>query len=165
MKLLLLTQPQKITVFIIAALAVSAAIIIAVKVIASKRVRYSLKSSYLTPTETKYYEALVRIAGDEFLVFPQINLAAVINKDSKGYRTELFRNADFGFFTRDFQPILLIEVNDSSHDRADRAERDKSVNKICKKAGLPLITFRTRDGVDENYMRKVVGKYLSRARR
>lgn len=147
-------------IFLGLGVAVTIAIIIIAKKIADSQIRYSLKSCLLSNTEKNYYIALKNIIGDKFCVLPQINLASVINKDSQGFRSELFRNVDFGVFNQDFEPILLIEINDPTHLRDDRIERDKSVNKICKKAGIPLITFWVNDGIDENKMARIIYKYL-----
>ena len=53
----------------------------------------------------------------------------------------LYRNIDFGIFNQNFEPLLLIEINDSTHNRPDRKERDKKVRNICENAGIKLITF------------------------
>lgn len=37
------------------------------------------------------------------------------------------------------KPLVGIELDDSSHDRADRQERDEFVNEVFQAAGLPLI--------------------------
>ena len=122
---------------------------------------YEVKESLMSETEIQYYNILVALLGESYLIYPQINLATVINKKSpKGFRTELFRNADFGVFDCNFKPILLIEINDNSHFRKDRIERDEHVLEICKNAKLPLVTFWVKDGIDIEQMRKTLKKYL-----
>lgn len=133
-------------------------VLVAAKLLKSPK--YRKKSSLLTECEMAYYNALLNVLGGKYLLLPQINLATVITKIGEGGRTELFRNADFGIFTHNFEPIALIEVNDASHERKDRKERDKKVNKICKKAGLPLITFKTSDGIDEERFYRELKKYI-----
>lgn len=118
------------------------------------------KKPYLTPTEIKYYEVLSRIIGNGYYIYPQINLAAVIDKKGGNGRTELFRNADFGVFDFDFNLLLLIEINDASHLRKDRIERDEKVARICKKAGVPLVTFWTKDKIVPEKMQREIRRYL-----
>ncbi|MFT3685880.1 MAG: DUF2726 domain-containing protein [Phycisphaerales bacterium] len=36
------------------------------------------------------------------------------------------------------KPVLVIELDDKSHQRPDRQERDKFLNDACKTAGLPI---------------------------
>lgn len=122
---------------------------------------YEVKESLLSATEIEYYRVLDSLLGGNYLIYPQINLATVIDKKRpKGFRTELFRNADFGVFDFNFRPLLLIEINDNSHLRKDRAERDESVNEICKNAKLPIVTFWVKDGINIEKMRKQLKKYL-----
>lgn len=122
--------------------------------------RYVVKERLMSVTEYEYFKIINSFFGDEYLILPQINLASVIDKVGDGYRTELFRNVDFGIFDYNYRPILLIEINDNTHFRKDRIERDKKVNEICKKAKLPLITFWTKDGIDNDKIFKTLSKYL-----
>ena len=144
-----------------AAVLLSLSVFIVLKLVSrKKKPSYRLKDALLTRTEIKYYNVLKTWFGEDYLVLPQINLASVIEKDGSGYRTELFRNADFGIFDYNFRPILLIEINDNTHLKADRMERDEKVAVICKKAHIPLVTFWTKDGFDERKIYSTVKKYL-----
>lgn len=121
---------------------------------------YILKDRLLTRTEIEYYNVINSFFGEDYLILPQINLASVIDKEGAGYRSELFRNIDFGIFDFNFRPVLLIEINDNTHFRKDRIERDKKVADICKKARIPLVTFWTKDGLKQDYIYKTIKKYL-----
>lgn len=125
-----------------------------------KQAQY-FKKSYLTQTEIRYFEVILSVLGNDYLVYPQVNLAAVLDKKggSNG-RTELFRNADFGVFTKDFELLALIEINDASHLRKDRVERDKKVAKICRSAGVPIITFWTKDKLVPEKIARELHRYL-----
>ncbi|MBR3864564.1 MAG: DUF2726 domain-containing protein [Clostridia bacterium] len=128
-----------------------------------KQASYFVKDSLLTKTEIKYYNLLCSILGDRFLVLPQINLASVIDKKGgNNFRNELFRNADFGVFDYNYRPIFLVEINDNTHFRKDRLERDKKVNEICEKAGLPILTLWVKDGIDAETIKKQIQKILRR---
>ena len=67
-----------------------------------------------------------------------MNLASVIQKENTKYRTELFRNIDFGIFNKDFELLLLIELNDKSHIQRNRKIRDRKVKNILKECNIPL---------------------------
>ncbi len=125
-----------------------------------KQAQY-FKKPYLTQTEIRYFEVILSVLGNDYLVYPQVNLAAVLDKKggSNG-RTELFRNADFGVFTKDFELLALIEINDASHLRKDRVERDKKVAKICRSAGVPIITFWTKDKLVPEKIARELHRYL-----
>lgn len=122
---------------------------------------YVLKSSLMTECEKKYFTAFCNILQEHYIVQPQINLASVINKISAHkYQNELFRNIDFGVFDNSYKLKLLIEINDSSHNFADRKERDKKIRTICEEANIPIIAFWTQYGINEDYIEKRLKKYL-----
>ena len=122
---------------------------------------YVLKKSLLTNTEKKYFECFKTILPDCYIIQPQINLATVIDKISPSrYQSELFRNIDFGVFDLNYKPLLMIEINDSTHNTFKRADRDVKVADICSKAGLPLISFWTNNGIDREYFIKRFSQYL-----
>lgn len=129
----------------------------------SKEPNYFVKDRLLTDTELAYYNVIRELIDSRFIILPQINLASVLDKKGGGnFRTELFRNIDFGVFDGELHPIFLIEINDNTHLRRDRKERDKRVNKICKKAGIPLVTFWVRDGINKSEMYRELKNALNR---
>lgn len=122
---------------------------------------YSSKTSIMTDCEKRYYEVIKEIVEPEYRIQPQINLASIIDKDTQSrYRNELFRNIDFGIFDKNYALLLLIEINDQTHTQKDRIARDSKVKAICEEAGIPLITFWTKYGVNEPYIRNSLQQHL-----
>ncbi len=122
---------------------------------------YSSKNAFMTDCEKEYYAAFTEIVGDKYIIQPQINLASIVNKDSYSkYRSELFRNVDFGVFDKNYQLKLLIEINDKTHESAERRKRDHKVRLICEDAKIPLVTFWTIYGVDKSYIRFRLSEHL-----
>lgn len=114
------------------------------------------KRNLMTQSEQLFYNKL-RLIEPQYKVIPQINLSAIIDKttdDNKHhYRTELFRNIDFGIFTNDLSNILLlIELNDETHNQSNRKKRDYKVHEICKSANIPIITFYTKYPNEQQYV-------------
>jgi hypothetical protein len=50
------------------------------------------------------------------------------------------------------QPVYAIELDDASHERQDRADRDDFVNKVFRKAGLPLLRADCKQGYSHQEM-------------
>lgn len=116
---------------------------------------YKLKSSLISECERKYYLAIRSVLPEEYILQPQVNLATIIEKESnERYQNELYRNVDFCIFNQNFTPIMLIEINDKTHelDKARQA-RDFKVKEICEAAGIPLIRFWTKYGVNTDYIK------------
>lgn len=101
-----------------------------------------------------FIKKLIKIEEYDYKVIPQVNLATIINKDSKyKYQTELYRNIDFAIFDKTLTyPLLLIELNDITHNSNKRRERDKKVKNICEQAGFKLIAFYTKYDNKEEYI-------------
>lgn len=122
---------------------------------------YSAKKSLMTDCEKEFFRAFQEIVGLNYTVQPQINLASIIDKESQQrYRNELFRNIDFGIFDANYSLKLLIEINDASHIQKERGARDSKVRAICEEAGIPLVTFWTKYGVNKPYIYNQLAKYL-----
>ena len=95
-------------------------------------------------------------------MLPQVALFSVIDKvTNASYRNELFRTCDYCFVDRDtFEPLLLVELNDRSHLRADRQDRDAKVAAICSAARIPLVTFWMDGDLSYNTVRRTVLKAI-----
>lgn len=121
---------------------------------------YKRKSSLLSRSEMGFYEILKSLFADKYLILPQVALVSVVDKLTQtSYRNELFRIIDFCLADKEtYAPLLLIELNDSSHNRADRIERDRKVAQICESARMPLITIQTSEINDTALIKKLVNK-------
>lgn len=101
----------------------------------SQKFIYNPKPSLITEAEKGFYNVIKELIPDNYLLFPQINLAAVISKDddSSHFQNELFRNIDFLITDSEFKPLIFIEINDSSHNSNQRKERDQKVHNNVRK--------------------------------
>lgn len=123
---------------------------------------YKLKPSLMTGTEREYFEAIKRCLPNGYLIQPQVNLASIIERtDNTRYHNELFRNIDFCITDTDYKPIVLVEINDETHNQPDRKRRDAKVKQICTEAGIAIVTFWTRFGVKPNYIRSRIEQAIS----
>ncbi len=118
---------------------------------------YEVRKTLISKSEQEFYSAIKSSVPEGFCVFPQINLAAFIDRtDDVRYRNELFRNVDFLITDANYQPKIIIEINDRTHLNADRRERDEKVKKICEEAGMPIIRLWTSYGVNTEYIKSQI---------
>ncbi len=105
--------------------------------------KYKKKASLMSESEKILYANLLVAVGKEYDIFPQIALLSLVDKITQAsYRNELFRIVDFAVCNRTSgAPMLVIELNDASHNREDRKARDEKVKCILERAGLPLLTL------------------------
>ena len=122
---------------------------------------YEVKKCLMTSPEIELYHILLKILGRKYCVFPQMSLNAMLDKRSGGgFRSELFRIADFCITDLSYQPLLVIELNDSSHQREERRLRDEKVLAICANAGLPVLSIPLSMARDEKRIKNEVRRML-----
>ncbi|MBR2988088.1 MAG: DUF2726 domain-containing protein [Clostridia bacterium] len=119
--------------------------------------QYAVKQSLTSPSEQKLFYLLRQSVGNQYEIFPQIALVSLVDKLTAGaYRNELFRVVDFVLADpRTHKPLLVIELNDASHKRKDRQDRDAKVKCILERAGLNMLTLTTENYDKVNLRREV----------
>lgn len=124
---------------------------------------YRRKKYFMTSAEKELFQKIKNVVGNEYIVLPQINLATVVEKVNKTrYHNELFRNIDFCIFTQDYEPKILIELNDNSHHFKNRRIRDDKVNMICSDAGLPVLTLWSNYPNEEKYIKQRLDDFFNK---
>lgn len=124
--------------------------------------RYERKVTMLTRPEYNFLLTLRQVSPEKYDVVPQVALNNVIEKKTNtSYRNELFRVCDYCFVDRDtYEPLLLVELNDRSHLRADRQARDEKVAAICAAAKIPLVTFWLDGDLSFQTVKRIVHKNI-----
>lgn len=123
--------------------------------------KYAKKDCLMTPPEQALMQVLEGLFGARFRILPQIALISLVDKlNYTSYRNELFRIVDFVVVSPDFVPLVVVELNDKSHLRADRRERDAKVAEILQKASLPLVVLTPENASDVAFVKRAVGRYL-----
>lgn len=121
---------------------------------------YEIKP-FMSPYERKFYNMLKSLEN-EYTIIPQLNLASVIKKlNNTRFYTELFRNIDFAIFDKDMNKLLLlIEINDKTHNKYKRKDRDLKVKKICNDVNVKLLSFYSNYPNEKNYVLNRINKEL-----
>lgn len=123
---------------------------------------YTVKPSLLSVPEQDFYHVLSQVVSDKHMIVIQPAYITFIDKKTMtSYRNELFRVADFLIADRfTFKPLLVIELNDASHKRADRQLRDEKMSAILKNAGLPLLVVAQSAYYDAKELKKYINKLI-----
>ncbi|MGH8201159.1 MAG: DUF2726 domain-containing protein [Steroidobacteraceae bacterium] len=100
----------------------------------------------LTEAERGFY-ARLRVAVPQYAVLCQVQISRFIEvknvADRLGVRNRYDRlSADFVLCAEDFRPLLVIELDDSSHDRPAQRARDAKKDAVLVAAGVPIVRFR-----------------------
>lgn len=113
----------------------------------------------LTDREYEFYKLLKPIADEyELQIFTKVRLADLVEPKPKAenpYWMECFnkikaKHIDFALADFDTNIIALIELDDSTHARPDREERDIFVNAVLENTGYILLrTYGDTDVIED----------------
>ena len=130
---------------------------------------YTRRQNLLTPEELRFYMVLSECINNRAIIFVQIRLADIFavkkNIDKKEYHGKLNRitskSIDFVICEKETLKILFaIELDDKSHERESRKQRDAFVNKLFADNELPLIRIPTRKNYSEVSIKEQINQYL-----
>lgn len=117
--------------------------------------QYKHKDFFLTRAEHECYDALVEAVGSDYHIFAQVHLPTIIDHTVGGqdWRAALAhinrKSVDFVLCDKAYiSPKLAIELDDRSHERPDRQERDQEVERILREVGVPLLRLQNHGGFD-----------------
>ena len=113
---------------------------------------YRLRDDFLSPAEQSFYLVLKSVVGEHLTICPKVALADVFfvvrpNENMSAYNRINRKHVDFLICEPiSMKPRCAIELDDSSHQRSDREERDDFVDSVFIAANLPLLRIPTRNG-------------------
>lgn len=127
--------------------------------------QYLRKDFILTQSEREFFEVLLASVENKYHVFPQVHLDVILNHKVRGqnwfgaFRHIDEKSVDFVICDKVYiKPLLAIELDDKSHEREDRIERDEEVERILNEAGMPLLRFNGGEHSIEETKRLVLEK-------
>jgi hypothetical protein len=109
---------------------------------------YEVLPAVLTPGRLAFFEVLQQALPEGYAVFAEVSLAAIFEvRRGRPWKSAHNRinqkRVDFVVYERaTTRPICGIELDDVSHGRADRQDRDLFVDEVFKACRLPLIRVR-----------------------
>jgi hypothetical protein len=108
------------------------------------KISYSRRERLLTASESKFFHELQNFLDGKFELFAQVRVADVLKPNSRDYASLnriTSKHVDFVITSKDLRILVCIELDDRTHSRPDRVERDRFLNKAFESAGLPLVRF------------------------
>jgi hypothetical protein len=113
---------------------------------------YRLRDDFLSSTEKSFYHVLKDSVGNMYTICPKVSIKEFIfancadRKIRNTYQNKInLKHVDFLLCDpSSMKPIIAIELDDSSHIRADRIQRDYFLNKVFEAANLRLVRFENK---------------------
>ncbi len=115
---------------------------------------YALRDDFLSPAEASFFHVLRAAVAADYLIFPKVRLADLVfpprQEGQFGAWQRINRkHIDFVLCApRTLRPLVALELDDRSHRRPDRLERDAFVDRVFADAGLPLVHVPARRSYD-----------------
>ena len=113
----------------------------------SEELPYRLRDDFLSPAEFSFFKVLSSVVGPQLTIQSKVRLADIFfvtrPNENRSYFGKISQK-HLDFLVCDsvtMQPVFGVELDDSSHNRNSRHERDEFIESVCKAAGLPLLRF------------------------
>ena len=110
------------------------------------RTPYEQQDAFLSPAELAFYQVLDQLVGEYIAIRPKpavreiLRVRPQVRRDRQKYFNWISqKHVDFVLCDRaTMQVLCAVELDDSSHRRSDRRQRDAFMDKAFRKAKLPL---------------------------
>lgn len=108
---------------------------------------FRVRDDFLSNAEISFYHVLQLAINGEGVICPKVSLAELFFVTDKTEFQRYFnmisrKRTDFLVCDpQTMKPLYGIELDDQSHQNADRIQRDAFVEKLFSEAGLPLLRF------------------------
>lgn len=147
--------------------AISAAIIATLK----QRLRrkqptpYEREDALLTPAERSFFGVLEDAVGAQFRLFAKVRLADVVrvkrgmDRSSRQTAFNAIQSKHIDFLACNPHNMAIqfaVELDDKSHERQSRKERDDFVDRALAAAGVPIFRFTAKRGYSIQEIRRTI---------
>lgn len=130
---------------------------------------YKKKKFFFTVNEKRFYKVLIQASTElDLVLFSKVRIADLLYVTTKeNWRTHFNKisqkHVDFVLLDKkNLSPILLIELDDPSHNRKDRIERDMFVDDAYENAGMNILHIKTAKSYDKNELKSKIANALPR---
>lgn len=103
--------------------------------------KYEKVDYLLTKNELKFYRILKQVTNKlGYSIFCQVALYEIVkSKDYKDFNKIKSKSIDFVITQENCKIVLCIELDDASHQKEKRIERDNFLNKLFKDLDIKLL--------------------------
>jgi hypothetical protein len=130
---------------------------------------YQLNAQFLSPTELEFFQALRQTSASHLVVCTKVRLGDLFKvsaPDNSQFRISRNKinqkHVDFLLCeTTTMRPLLGIELDDSSHQRAARQARDVFVDGVFKAAKLPLLHIPAKRAYNASEIQAQIAAHLN----
>ncbi|MDH5524753.1 MAG: DUF2726 domain-containing protein [Desulfobulbaceae bacterium] len=125
---------------------------------------YRLRDDFLSVAEFKFFQYLKEASCDVAVICPKVSLQDIFFVSDGDQQTKWGlwqkinkKHVDFLLCCPEkMTPLMGVELDDRSHLRPDRIERDEFVNNLFDTAELPLLRFQVKKSYNSVQIKKAI---------
>tara|TARA_B110000503_G_scaffold18482_2_gene27237 strand:- start:181 stop:903 length:723 start_codon:yes stop_codon:yes gene_type:complete len=130
---------------------------------------YRKQDTFLTPAERSFFGVLQLAIKSRLLIFAKVRVADILATTknlSNSERQSAFnkikaKHFDFVLCHPDNLDVLcVLELDDKSHKKASRQQRDEFLDSACEAASVPLIHFQAKAAYAHTEIEKTLEPFL-----
>ncbi|MDD6174561.1 MAG: DUF2726 domain-containing protein [Firmicutes bacterium] len=126
---------------------------------------YRIRDDFLTDAEFQFYQTLRTYLGSSVTICPKVSLGDIFfaaGENRAGFLNKINRkHVDFLLCDPESMvPVCGVELDDSTHQRPDRMERDRFVDAVYEAAGLPLVHVPLQNGYTPDELNGFLGELV-----
>lgn len=128
----------------------------------SRTYLYQRKQFFMTKNEHDAFDALLAVVENDYFIFPQVKLDKILDWKGNGRNTTYAmrhinqKSIDFLICDKKYiNPLLAIELDDSTHNQEVRKTRDSEIVRIFASANFPLLRITYSDIATNNLKEKI----------
>jgi hypothetical protein len=136
----------------------------------SQGLPYVKRTTLLTEGELVFYHALRQAVGDQWSISTMVRMGDLIRVRPHAPQAQSWRNRilckhiDFVLCDQLTMEVrLAVELDDRSHQRPDRVQRDAFVNQAMDAAGVPLLRVPAAGSYDPEQLRSAIAEQIGSA--
>lgn len=119
----------------------------------------------LTKAEMIFLEALEKVVPPHIRIYTQVPLIALVDVVADDFSTRTSTSNRIDRKRVDFVLVdpqtgtvrKVVELDDRSHDRPDRQDRDELVDEVLGRAGIPIVHCKAQAAYDPGKLREMIG--------
>lgn len=128
---------------------------------------YKKKDFLMSRAEHELFDILVDLIDGKYYIFPQVHLNAMLDHKIVGqnwnaaFRHIDEKSVDFVLCDKKYiKPLLVIELDDKTHELENRKSRDAEVERILNDTQIPLLRLQNKGFFDKQLVATQLKDYL-----
>lgn len=124
-------------------------------------IKYLIKQNPMTETEIKFIKELKKITDiNNLIILPQVQLQSIFhtinNKDITSFNKIKSKSIDFAIVDNNYNYKLFIELDDYTHNRKNRIQRDQFINELFKTYNLKLKRIKVQNNYNIEDLKEII---------